>query len=114
MTVVERVAHAQARAQRETWDRLAGWFTGERCAALDGLLVVDPEVKATRLRWLSTGPVEASPTAVRAEVAKLAFLRGLGAGRSDLSVDEPVVALRGTGSARRPVSRTPVAWSSRW
>jgi hypothetical protein len=52
----------------QTYDRLAGEFTQARCAALDGLLVVDPEVKTTRLRWLSTGPVEASPAAVRAEV----------------------------------------------
>ncbi len=40
----------------------------------------------TRLRWLSTGPVEASPAAVKAEVAKLEFLRELGADSLDLSV----------------------------
>src|SRR6266496_2258993 len=40
----------------------------------------------TRLRWLSTGPVEASPAAEKAEVAKLGFLRGLGADTLDLSV----------------------------
>ena len=38
------------------------------------------------MRWLSTGPVEASAAAVRAEVDKLAFLRGLGADRLDMSV----------------------------
>ncbi|MFB9835523.1 DUF4158 domain-containing protein [Actinoallomurus acaciae] len=54
VTVVERVAHARAEAQRETYDRLAHEFTDERCAALDKLLVVDPEVKMTRLRWLSS------------------------------------------------------------
>lgn len=53
---------------------------------MDALLVVDPEVKATRLRWLATGPVEASPAEVRAEVAKLEYLRGLGADTLDLSV----------------------------
>jgi hypothetical protein len=61
VTVVERVAHARAEAQRETFDRLAHEFSETRCAALDGLLVTDPEVRMTRLRWLSTGPVEASP-----------------------------------------------------
>ncbi|MEO6089760.1 MAG: Tn3 family transposase [Umezawaea sp.] len=86
VTIVERVAHARAEAQRETFDRLAHEFTDARRAALDGLLVVDPELKMTRLRWLSTGPVEASPSAVRAEVAKLEFLRGLGADTLDLSV----------------------------
>jgi hypothetical protein len=67
--VVERVAHARAEAQRETFDRLAHEFTEARCTALDGLLVTDPENRTTRLRWLSTGPVEASPAAVKAEVA---------------------------------------------
>jgi hypothetical protein len=86
VTVVERVAHARAEAQRETFDRLAHEFSETRCAALDGLLVTDPEVRMTRLRWLSTGPVEASPAAVKAEVAKLGFLRGLGADTLDLSV----------------------------
>jgi hypothetical protein len=84
--VVKRVAHAREEAQRETFARLAHEFTDVRCAALDGLLVTDPEVKTTRLRWLATGPVEASPAAVKAEVAKLAFLRGLGADVLDLSV----------------------------
>jgi hypothetical protein len=70
--VVERVAHARAEAQRETFDRLAHEFTEARCTALDGLLVTDPENRTTRLRWLSIGPVEASPAAVKAEVAKLA------------------------------------------
>nr|CTQ89089.1 Mobile element protein [Kibdelosporangium sp. MJ126-NF4] len=86
VTVVERVAHARVEAQRETFDRLAHEFTDVRCAALDGLLVVDPELKTSRLRWLSTGPVEASPSAVRAEVEKLEFLRSLGADKLDLSV----------------------------
>ncbi|GAA0408731.1 hypothetical protein GCM10010160_41430 [Acrocarpospora corrugata] len=71
--MVERVAHARAEAQRETFDRLAHEFTEARCAALDGLLITDPEIRMTRLRWLATGPVEASPAAVKAEVAKLEF-----------------------------------------
>ncbi|MBN9739351.1 Tn3 family transposase [Pseudonocardia sp. P1] len=86
VTVVERVAHARAEAQRETFDRLAHEFTEARCAALDGLLVTDPEIGTSRLRWLSTGPVEASPAAVKAEVAKLEFLRSMGADTLDLSV----------------------------
>lgn len=39
----------------------------------------------TRLRWLATGPVEASPAAVKAEVAMLEFLRSMGADTLDLS-----------------------------
>ena len=53
---------------------------------MDGLLVADPEIGTTRLRWLSADPVEASPAAVEAEVAKLEFLRGPGADTVDLSV----------------------------
>jgi len=86
VTVLERVAHARAQAQRETYDRLAGEFSEQRRAGLDGLLVVDPEVGMTRLRWLTTGAVEASPAGVKAEVGKLEFLRGLGADALDLSV----------------------------
>ena len=86
VTVVERVAHAREEARRETFDRLAHEFTEARCAALDGLLVTDPELAATRLQWLSTGPVEASPAAVKAEVAKLEFLRGMDAHTLDLSM----------------------------
>ncbi len=84
--VLERVAHARAEAQRETFDRLAHEFTQQRCAGLDGLLVVDPAIGMTRLRWLSTGPVESSPAGIKAEVTKLEFLRGLGADALDLSV----------------------------
>jgi hypothetical protein len=86
VTVVERVAHARDVAGQETFDRLAHEFTDQRRAGLDGLLVADPAIGMTRLRWLSTGPVEASPAAVKAEVAKLDFLRGMDAHTLDLSV----------------------------
>lgn len=84
--VVRRVAHARAQAQRETYDRLAHEFTPARCAELDALLVTDPSLKVSRLRWLATGPVEASATAVKTEVEKLGFLRNLGADTVDMSV----------------------------
>lgn len=84
--VVRRVAHARHQAQAETYDRLAHEFTPQRCAELDALLVVDPSLKVSRLRWLSTGPVEASAAAVKTEVEKLGFLRGLGADTVDMSV----------------------------
>ncbi|MEV0106750.1 Tn3 family transposase [Nocardia sp. NPDC050799] len=86
VSMVERIAHARYQAQTETYDRLAHEFTPARCAELDALLAVDASLGVSRLRWLSTGPVEASAAAVRAEVDKLAFLRGLGADRLDLSV----------------------------
>lgn len=85
-TLVRRVAHAREQAQTETYDRLAHEFTTERCEALDALLVTDLSLGSSRLRWLSTGPVEASASAVKAEVDKLGFLRDLGADRLDMSV----------------------------
>lgn len=69
-----------------TYDRLAQEFTPTRCAALDAMLALDPEIGMTRLRWLGTGPVEASPAAVKAEVAKLVFVRGLDAHTLGLSL----------------------------
>jgi hypothetical protein len=78
-TVVGRVVHAREQAQRETYDRLAHELTPQRCAELDGLLVTDASIRMSRLRWLSTGPVEASAAAVKNEVEKLGFVRSLGA-----------------------------------
>lgn len=43
---------------------------------MDGLLMVDAGLGVTRMRWLGAGPVEASPAAVKAEIAKLEFLPG--------------------------------------
>lgn len=85
-TLVRRVAHAREQAQRETYDRLAHEFTEQRRAELDALLTVDASLGMSRLRWLSTGPVEASASAVKAEVEKLGFLRRLGADGLDMSV----------------------------
>ena len=54
-----------------------------RRAELDELLVTDPALGRTRLAWLGTGPVAATPAAVRAEL-ELAYLRRLGAYTLDL------------------------------
>ena len=83
--LLERVAAARTRAERETYDRIAHLLTGPRRAELDRLLVVDPGIGMTRLRWLGTGPTEASASAVKTEVRKLTFLRGLDAHTLDLT-----------------------------
>nr|WP_254679021.1 Tn3 family transposase [Arthrobacter sp. 24S4-2] len=82
---MERVAHARAEAQRETFDRLAHELTDARRVDLDALLVTDAKIGMNRLRWLSTGPVEASSAAVKTEISKLDFLRCLGVEALDLS-----------------------------
>jgi TnpA family transposase len=83
--LLERVAAARARAERETYDRIAHLLTEPRRGELDALLVTDPEIGMSRLRWLGTGPTEASAAAVKMEVRKLKFLRGLDAHSLDLS-----------------------------
>ena len=78
--ILERVAAARERAREETWARVAPLLTLQRQAELGELLAVDPVLGRTRLSWLGTGPVAATPTAVKGELEKLAYLRGLGAG----------------------------------
>ena len=84
--VLERVAAARERARAETWERVAPLLTPHRRAELDSLLTVDPVLGRTRMAWLETGPVSATPAAVKDELEKLAFLRGMDAHTIDLSV----------------------------
>ena len=86
MKILERVATARERAREETWTRVAPLLTLRRQAELDELLAVDPVLGLTRLSWLGTGPVAATPAAVKGELEKLAYLRGLDADTLDLSV----------------------------
>lgn len=52
---------------------------------LDGLLDVDDELGMTRLAWLRRGATAATREVLKAELAKLEFLRAHGADRLDLS-----------------------------
>ncbi len=73
-------------ASGETFDRVVHLLTAQRQVELDKLLVVDNTVGSTRLARLGKGPTEASAAAVKAEVGKLLYLRGLDAHTLDLSV----------------------------
>jgi len=84
--ILERVANARERARKETWERVAPLLTPHRQAELDTLLAVDAVLGRTRLAWLETGPAAATPAAVKDELEKLAFLRGMDAHTLDLSV----------------------------
>jgi len=77
--IMERVAAARERAREETWARVAPLLGPQRQAGLDEMLTVDPVLGRTRLSWLGTGPVAATPAAVKGELEKLAYLRGLDA-----------------------------------
>ena len=87
VSILERVATARERAREETWARVAHLLQSERRRAeLDGTLTVDPVLGRTRLSWLGTGRVSSTPAAVKGELEKLAFLRGLDAHTLDLSI----------------------------
>jgi hypothetical protein len=76
-SLLEKVATARTAAERETHAPVAHLLDVERTQGLDGLLVVEPKLKSSRLHWLVTEPVKASPNSVDGEVEKLKFLRGL-------------------------------------
>jgi hypothetical protein len=61
----------------------------DRRRALDRLLVVDRRLGRTPLAWLGSGPTQATPSAVNAELDKLAYLRRLDAHTLDLSGCRP-------------------------
>jgi len=84
-TLSRRVAAARDSARAETYHRLAPLLEPPRPTALDGLLDVDTELGMTRLAWLRRGATAATPEVLKAELAKLEFLRGHGADRLDLS-----------------------------
>ena len=86
VSILERVAASRKQARKETWARLAPMLTERRRAELDRMLAVDPVLGRIRLTWLGTGPVAATPASVKAELEKLAYLRGMDADTLDLSV----------------------------
>ena len=116
--LMRAVSTARVTAQHEIRRRLDPDLTPERCGQLDGLVVTDPSLGVARLVWLNDGATSASAESVKAEVAKLGYLEGLGADRLDLSVIPPerlrqlaMVARRSTPRALRqmaPERRHPI------
>jgi TnpA family transposase len=84
-TLSRRVAAARDGARAETYHRLASLLAPPRPAHLDRLLDVEDELGMTRLAWLRRGATAATPEVLKAELAKLEFLRAHGADRLDLS-----------------------------
>lgn len=80
-----RVGAARDGARAETYHRLASLLAPPRPARLNGLLEVDDELGMTRLAWLRRSATAATPEVLKAELAKLEFLRAHGADRLDLS-----------------------------
>ncbi|MEA2232866.1 MAG: hypothetical protein QOD83_2682 [Solirubrobacteraceae bacterium] len=112
------VATARAGGRREIRRRLDPELTPARCKDLDELLVTDPGLGVARLVWLNAGATSASSDAAKMEVAKLAYLEGLGADRLDLRAVPPerlrqlaTIARRSTPRALRlmdPERRHPI------
>lgn len=83
--LVQRVAAAREAAKAQTFVRLEHLLTPQLIADLDGLLNIDDELGSTRLSWLGNGATQPSPGAIKTEIAKLAYLRRIGADELDLS-----------------------------
>jgi TnpA family transposase len=86
VTRLERmVVTARQCAQRETLQRLASLLTEASRTRLDRLLVPDGTTGRTPLTWLRQGATANSPAAMLTTLEKLAWLRGWGVDRWDLS-----------------------------
>jgi hypothetical protein len=92
-TLSRRVAAARDGARAETYHRLAALLAPPRPSSLDGLLHVDDELGMTRLAWLHRGATAATPEVLKAELAKLEFLRAHGADRLDARLEHPTTEL---------------------
>ena len=116
--VMRAVSTARVTTQEEIRRRLDPELTPERCDQLDALVATDDELGVARLVWLNDGATSASSEWVKLEVAKLAYLEGLGAHRLDLSAIPPerlrqlaMLARRSTPRALRqmaPERRHPI------
>jgi len=86
-----RVGAARERAKVETYVRVEPVLTRNPRlpSELDGLLEVDLELGSTRLAWLGRGPTRSSPSAIKSELEKHAFLSGVDAFRLDLTMLPP-------------------------
>jgi Domain of unknown function (DUF4158) len=82
--LVRAVGTARAEAAQEVHRRLAPLLTTQRRDELDRLVETDAGLGVAPLVWLGNGATSASPESVKAELAKLAFLRELGADQLDL------------------------------
>jgi hypothetical protein len=119
-----RVAAARDGARAETYHRLAPLLDPPRWARLDALLDVDDELGMTRLAWLRRMATAATPEVVKAELAKLEFLRARRRSTGSISVadrsaadagqDRPSVHQPGVATHRcRPSTSDPAGDAGR-
>jgi TnpA family transposase len=90
VTRIERlVMETRERGHRETFHRLASFFTEERLVQLDEVLVREEQLGRTSLAWLGERAAANTSKAIVAELKKLDFLRELGVTEWDFSTINP-------------------------
>jgi len=87
--LLRSVGEARAAADKEVHWRLRPQLNPKRCEQLDALVVTDPDLGMAPLVWLDRGATGFAPEAIKAEIAKLSYLRETGADRLDLSAIPP-------------------------
>ncbi len=105
ISLMERVATVRQDAVSEVFLRVQPLLSDQRRSELDGLLVVEEGMSISRLAWLHRGATSASPMAIRGELDKLRFLRGLDAHRIDLSCLPDARRRRLAGVGRRATNQ---------
>ncbi|MDH5372285.1 MAG: Tn3 family transposase [Acidimicrobiia bacterium] len=84
--LMRAVATARTTAAEELYRLLRPVFTPQLREQLDALVDTDEALGTASLVWLHDGATSASPAAVKTEIAKLDYVRHIGADRLDLSV----------------------------
>ncbi len=107
ITLAKMVGAARAAAGELASHKVAHLLTQQVRSDLALLLKVDAGLGCTRLEWLTKPETEASATAVKTSIDKLAWLRAMDADQLDLSVLPSHSA--STSSSARVDSRNPSA-----
>jgi hypothetical protein len=112
VTIVERlVATTRERAQDETYRRLTSLLTPALRDGLDAVLQPEAGTGRTPLSWLQQKATALTPRAILGEIAKLTYLRGLGADAWELTALTPnrrkLLARIGRRATNQALQRTP-------
>jgi len=112
VTLIERlVATTRERAQDETYRRLNSLLTPGLCDGLDAVLQPEAGTGRTPLSWLQQEATALTPRAILGEIAKLTYLRGLGADAWELTALTPnrrkLLARIGRRATNQALQRTP-------
>jgi TnpA family transposase len=82
VNMLERIGlAARARARKKVFEVLADGLTAVERAALEKLLVIDPELRRSRFAWLRDYSESPAPTNIVALLDRLEYARALGFGR---------------------------------